>query len=449
MSGKYPSSSNRRCNWRLPSLLENSLDTQSRHRFQCSQCPYGTASNADLKKHILTHTGEKPHACNVCGRGFALKENLKRHYITHLNDKAQSPKPKWKLKIQESTKIKVSGVKKAGTQTPEEAMSIIYDETYDCPEPHCSYSTPSRRQFQKHMLIHSDQRPYSCFVCNYTFKRSDSLRQHLLTHSGEKPYACTLVSSIKKFKGKKFIDNVELGNFNKIRFECLICPYVTGHYSDIRNHISQHSRFKCYYCGQSFSRKETLKTHMNRHTDIDTPLVNSLEALLDEICSEHSDRIIPKSEDDDIQNSHEKCTTMLQPEDDATEIATIQNYNITPDEIKNGGIKYVCNTFLCHYETSSKALYQTHLRSHSEMNSFFCHVCYEKFETKDIYKRHMGNHPGEKPYACDFCPLKYAHESSLKRHMKGTHDSQQDLQDLSLIYNRYDTVPRFSASFGV
>ncbi|GFQ99336.1 zinc finger protein 26 [Trichonephila clavata] len=84
----------------------------------------------------------------------------------------------------------VFGIRKAETQTPEEAMSIIYDETYDCSEPHCSYSTPSRRQFQKHMLIHSDERPYVCFVCSYSFKRSDNLRQHLLLHSGEKPYAC-------------------------------------------------------------------------------------------------------------------------------------------------------------------------------------------------------------------------------------------------------------------
>ncbi|XP_055928401.1 transcriptional repressor CTCF-like isoform X2 [Argiope bruennichi] len=162
----FPSSSNWRYSCRLPSILENSLDTQFRHRFQCSLCPYKAASNADLKKHILTHTDNKVHAF----------------------------KPKKNLKNPERTVIKpaVLRIKSAETQTPEEAMSIIYDETYDCPEPHCSYSTPSRRQIQKHVLVHSDKRPYTCFVCNYTFKRSDSLRQHLLTHSGEKPYACGL-----------------------------------------------------------------------------------------------------------------------------------------------------------------------------------------------------------------------------------------------------------------
>ncbi|GBL99388.1 Zinc finger protein 26 [Araneus ventricosus] len=398
-SAKFLSSSNRRHNWHIPSILENSPDTQSRHRFQCSQCPYGTASNADLKKHILTHTGEKPHACNVCGRGFALKENLKRHYITHLtdlgvdvrtsgsqtfdtnehnDDKVQTPKPKRSLKNQESTKIKVPGAKKAETQTPEEAMSIIYDETHDCPEPHCSYSTSSRRQFQKHVLIHSDQRPYSCFVCDYTFKRSDSLRQHLLTHSGEKPYACgfcpmhfthrTLVSPLQKFKGKTFIDNVEL--------------------------------------------------------DVATPAVDSLEALLNEICTEKNDKTTPKPKDDEI--CYEKCKIMPQLEDAAAETATMQSRRIVP-EPKNGGVKYVCNMLHCHYEASSKAQYKKHQRLHSEINSFLCHVCNEKFKLEGYYKRHMRIHPEEKPYACDFCPKKYTSESSLRRHLRGTHDSQQDL----------------------
>ncbi|GIY41740.1 zinc finger protein 26 [Caerostris darwini] len=91
---------------------------------------------------------------------------------------------------QTSLKPLVFSVKNLETQTPEEAMSIIYEETYDCPESHCSYSTPSKRQFQKHVLIHSNKRPYECYICNYTFKRSDSLRQHMLIHSGEKPYEC-------------------------------------------------------------------------------------------------------------------------------------------------------------------------------------------------------------------------------------------------------------------
>lgn len=47
--------------------------------FQCSWCFYSTPFKADLKKHILTHTGERPYSCHVCGRRFPRKDNLKRH----------------------------------------------------------------------------------------------------------------------------------------------------------------------------------------------------------------------------------------------------------------------------------------------------------------------------------------------------------------------------------
>ncbi|GFU33585.1 hypothetical protein NPIL_226091 [Nephila pilipes] len=74
---------NRQC-WSAQERLN--ITTKIQHRFQCIYCSYGTASNADLKKHHLTHTGERPHACHICGRRFSLKENLKRHSIVHLRN---------------------------------------------------------------------------------------------------------------------------------------------------------------------------------------------------------------------------------------------------------------------------------------------------------------------------------------------------------------------------
>ena len=40
-----------------------------------------------LKKHMLIHTGEKPHECDVFGNRFAVSSNLKQRMNTHTGEK--------------------------------------------------------------------------------------------------------------------------------------------------------------------------------------------------------------------------------------------------------------------------------------------------------------------------------------------------------------------------
>jgi Zinc finger, C2H2 type len=40
-----------------------------------------------LKRHNLSHTGEKNYPCNICGKSFATSHNLKQHSNVHLREK--------------------------------------------------------------------------------------------------------------------------------------------------------------------------------------------------------------------------------------------------------------------------------------------------------------------------------------------------------------------------
>ncbi|XP_006629341.2 zinc finger protein 740b [Lepisosteus oculatus] len=55
--------------------------------FICEHCYRGFRSSYHLKRHVLTHTGEKPFACDVCDMRFIQRYHLERHKRTHSGEK--------------------------------------------------------------------------------------------------------------------------------------------------------------------------------------------------------------------------------------------------------------------------------------------------------------------------------------------------------------------------
>lgn len=42
----------------------------------------------------------------------------------------------------------------------------------------------------RHMVVHSDKREFSCNLCDKAFKRSSGLDIHMRSHTGDRPYQC-------------------------------------------------------------------------------------------------------------------------------------------------------------------------------------------------------------------------------------------------------------------
>ncbi|XP_040192970.1 zinc finger and BTB domain-containing protein 8B [Rana temporaria] len=49
---------------------------------KCPFCPYTAKQKGILKRHIRSHTGERPYPCEICGKRFTRQEHLRSHSLT-------------------------------------------------------------------------------------------------------------------------------------------------------------------------------------------------------------------------------------------------------------------------------------------------------------------------------------------------------------------------------
>uniref|UniRef100_A0AAV2LYU2 Zinc finger protein 740 n=1 Tax=Knipowitschia caucasica TaxID=637954 RepID=A0AAV2LYU2_KNICA len=68
-------------------LEDDDLSLKVQKNFICDHCYGAFRSSYHLKRHILTHTGEKPFACDSCDMRFIQRYHLDRHKRVHSGEK--------------------------------------------------------------------------------------------------------------------------------------------------------------------------------------------------------------------------------------------------------------------------------------------------------------------------------------------------------------------------
>lgn len=69
------------------SNCESMIRRNAEYAFICCFCDYHTSTESLMKKHLRSHTGERPYKCPICGYGAMHSGTLKQHLQIHTRDK--------------------------------------------------------------------------------------------------------------------------------------------------------------------------------------------------------------------------------------------------------------------------------------------------------------------------------------------------------------------------
>lgn len=211
----------------------------------------------NYSRHVNSHSGLHKHECNFCNKTFNQLSNLKSHLTIHTNEKP------FKCKVCDE-KFRNHGALCAHNKSHSDLKHNNYEpKKTSC---HICGKMFTENNLRKHLIVHTDERPFKCTICDKSYKYAETLASHNLFHEDSKPYQCK--SCDKNFRTSSTLSKhtkIHLGTRNH---KCSFC----NKYFTTSTHLQTHSRihtgemrFKCDLCNKEFRHSGTLKNHKKTH----------------------------------------------------------------------------------------------------------------------------------------------------------------------------------------
>lgn len=406
----------------------------------CPICNRNLPCNADMAKHVRSHTEARPFHCVGCDKSFKYKDTLKKHQIIHGHEGIREEP----VKSMEQILAEVDQQYNSDRRTIELGAlgQATKKELKTCTV--CWRTFDQLKNLNKHMLCHSDERPYHCVHCKKRFKRLYGLKRHQIyvickqsvTRASQKTSKQDAGEGSSGGTGKEANsnDHYQVPPL-KIPVWCSNCGKHFDYLCDLKEHqetvckIEEKDIIKCDDCGKEFKSLSLLKVHQRIHNPFycaECGKILQSEAALERhklmhkpirctMCDKTFTLLRRLREHYLIQHqfvgpypcSHcEKAFTQL-------------SYLVHHERIHTGEFPYECNMCLERFRSSN--CLTVHQRKHTGEKPFLCWQCGKCYRSASELTVHMGTHSEEKPFACTQCDMAYRTKLQLTTHVEQVH----------------------------
>lgn len=284
-------------------------------------------------------------------------------------------------------------------------VPTTYLQVYLCE--FCGNEFRRKIDLDRHVRIHTGERPFKCSTCGRTFIQKAHLNIHLKRHTH------VLQSELLIDKTPQPTpQSIKLGTFydKDRRHICQVCRKAFSQRGHLNVHMLIHTGakpFRCDICNRNFNQKQTLKRHMVTHfkktsagyyvkrenIDISDVAVTtssqgpSLQTSNKDIIEPHVvnlSNVLKPSRKDCNEKAQEQCSISNLD----TKCHTVEN--MVEVTVKKSQREHICE--YCGKEFRQKGHLNVHLLIHTGARPFKCDVCSKEFNQKQILKRHLVTH---------------------------------------------------------
>ena len=379
-------------------LREHVTQIHGNRVHHCEFCDKWFADRLQYNNHVNIHLNIRPFKCSTCSRTFTSQKNFHRHFKTHTGE------PERKYACAQCPKCFKTG-------RSLENHNRMHNNDRACKCPDCPKTYKYDAQLRIHRRLHTGQRFY-CEVCKKPFIDKADLKKHVVIHSDARPFRCDTCGSSFKRKGNlnsHLLTHADL--FNIAKETCKMC----GHkFRDMKKHMLIHDPnrpiFKCHFCGEDFNSKASRLKHIRdtcRHLKHSDYLCDVCGKALKTKCNLYKHR---KQHTHCDRHQCKKCDKFY-----TYRHQLHRHVRRTHDHIKetNRGTK-------CNFCSNCVVNMDKHVAKHhadSNSHKIECSTCGKIIKGKHNIKLHEIRHQGVRPFRCDHCQQTFVLKGDLKRHI--------------------------------